>query len=183
MTAPMTPPAASRPCTAAPELVEVEALEDFVAVSVDSAAVVPDSAADVVSEAADLAVAVSSLADLVALPDSVAAVLLSATLLLAALALEAALELALALALALLVDSLQVTESGTVTPAVEQICWAYLTAAAWPSASHLSLRQQAMPFRKSPLLQMHLMSSWPHPAMPLPVVYLLIQDVYPHNSN
>lgn len=68
------------------------------------------------------------------------------------------------------------TSSGrSVTPEDEQICLAYLTAVSLPSASHFSSRQHAIPERKSLLLQMHLMSSWPHPATPPPVVYLSTQ--------
>jgi hypothetical protein len=72
-----------------------------------------------------------------------------------------------------------VTSSGrSVTPAVEQICLAYLTAVSLPAASHLSSRQHAMPDRKSLLLQMHLTSSCPHPATPPPVVYLSTHGCY-----
>lgn len=73
--------------------------------------------------------------------------------------------------------SLQTTLSGVETPAEEQICLAYLTAAAWPSLSHAEVRQQAMPLRKSAFLQMQAMSSCPQPAMDVPVVYLVTQPV------
>lgn len=39
-----------------------------------------------------------------------------------------------------------------------------------------------MPSRKLSLLQMHLKSNWPHPAMPLPVVYLSTQGCYTQKS-
>jgi hypothetical protein len=72
-----------------------------------------------------------------------------------------------------------VTWSGrSVTPAVEQICLAYLTAVSLPAASHLSSRQHAMPERKFLLLQMHLTSSCPHPATPPPVVYWSTHGCY-----
>lgn len=73
--------------------------------------------------------------------------------------------------------SLQTTLSGVETPAEEQICLAYLTAWACPSLSHAEARQQAMPLRKSSFLQMQAMSSWPQPAMDVPVVYLVTQLV------
>lgn len=91
-----------------------------------------------------------------------------------------ALSLATPVALALAVPEevlLQTTSSGTVTLAAEQICWAYLTAAALPVASHWPSRQQAMPLRKSALLQMHLTSIALQPAIPSPVVYLLMHEV------
>lgn len=77
-----------------------------------------------------------------------------------------------------LAESLQTTLSGTSTPEVEQIFFAYSTAASLPASSHPSSRQHAMPSRKFSLPQMHLKSNWPHPAMPLPVVYLSTQGCY-----
>ncbi len=59
----------------------------------------------------------------------------------------------------------QTTASGTVTPAVVQICLAYRTAAAWSDALQAAARQQATLLRKLELLQMHLMSRFPHEAI------------------
>lgn len=56
----------------------------------------------------------------------------------------------------------QTTESGTVTPAVVQICLAYVTARAWSDSVQAPVRQHAMLPRKLWLLQIHWMSKLPH---------------------
>lgn len=160
--APRRPPALLRPAAAPVELVDEAALSVALPVSVLALVVVVETAA----EAADAVE--EEAASPVTVPD----------------ALSLATPVALALALAVPEEVLlQTTSSGTVTLAAEQICWAYLTAAALPAASHWPSRQQAMPFKKSALLQMHLTSIALHPAIPSPVVYLLMHEVWAGDTN
>lgn len=72
----------------------------------------------------------------------------------------------------------QLTASGTVTPAVVQSCWAYLSADAWSAASQALARQQAMLLRNSCELQIHLMSRLLQLPMLLPLVKPLTQVCY-----
>lgn len=74
--------------------------------------------------------------------------------------------------------SLHTTVSGVVTPAVEQICWAYEMALSWSDLLQASARQHAMPLRKSAFLQMHAMSSCWQPPIAVPVVNLRTQVLY-----
>lgn len=70
----------------------------------------------------------------------------------------------------------QETASGTVTPAVLQMFWAYVTDVAWSAASQAEARQHAISDRKVGLEQMHLTSRLAHPPISVPVVNWVTQD-------
>lgn len=69
-------------------------------------------------------------------------------------------------------------ESGTVTPAVRQRVFAYVTAEAWSAVSQEDCKQQAMPWRKVVEEQIQAMSRLAQPPISAPVVNLVTQDFY-----
>jgi hypothetical protein len=70
---------------------------------------------------------------------------------------------------------LHTTLSGTSTPAVSQIFFAYETAASWSACGHLLARQQAMPSMNSEFLQMQAIWSCGQPPMLAPEVNCVTQ--------
>lgn len=69
----------------------------------------------------------------------------------------------------------QITVLRTVTPAVKQICCAYMMASAWSATEQAAARQQEIPSRKLSLEQMQPMSRDWQPPISLPDVNLLTQ--------